>query len=178
MTVPARYRGAPTSAAARAPAVWEPTWSEPMAPLRVLSPRVSRLLDELLGDWPGFSALTEEGTSARLGETPLGDLEELDDAWLVRMEMPGVRQEDIDIQLTGRRLVVRGERRETERKGVLRRNTRTAGRYYLDVELPGEVDPDEVEATLENGVLTVRVAKPEAERGGARKIEISQPGRK
>ena len=42
--------------------------------------------------------------------------------------------------------------------------------------LPGEVDPDGVEATLEDGVLTIRVAKPEAEQGGRRRIAIQRPG--
>jgi Hsp20/alpha crystallin family protein len=96
----------------RTPPVWEPLvtlpWNaEPLAQLRA----VTRLLDELLGDWPGTPAVMADGVS-----TPLGDLEELDDAWLLRVELPGVKQDDVDIQLTGRRLVVRAERKETERK--------------------------------------------------------------
>ena len=86
-----------------------------------------------------------------------------------------MKRDDIDIQVAGRRLTVRAERKETERKGILRRTTRTTGRYYLEVVLPGEVDPDDVEATLGDGVLTVRVAKPEAERGGQRRITIQGP---
>lgn len=182
MTVPARYRGGARRAAqrARTPAVWDPmatAWSdEPLGQLRMLSPRVSRLLDELLSDWPGFAAAAEEGAAAALAETPLGDLEELDDAWLIAMELPGVRKEDVDIQLTANRLVVRAERKEAERKGTLRRSTRTAGRYVFDAVLPGEVDPDDVDATLQDGVLTIRVAKPEAERGGTRRIAIGRAG--
>jgi len=184
MTVPARYRGTRRAAGqARTPVVWDPmatAWSdEPLGQLRMLSPRVSRLLDELLSDWPGFPAVAEEGTAAGLGETPLGDLEELDDAWLVAIELPGVRREDVDIQLAGNRLVVRAERKEAERKekerkGLLRRSTRTTGRYFFDVVLPGEVDAEDVDASLEDGVLTIRVAKPEAARGGTRRIAIGQ----
>jgi hypothetical protein len=44
--------------------------------------------------------------------------------------------------------------------------------YVLEVMLPGEVEPDSVEASLDDGVLTIRVAKPEAERGGQRRIAI------
>jgi HSP20 family protein len=129
---------------------------------------MSRMLDELVGEFPGTRALGD-GFS-----TPLGDLEELDDAWLVRVELPGVRRDDVDIQLSGRRLVVRAERKETERKGILRRNTRTTGRYYLEAVLPSEVDPEGVEAKLEDGVLTIRVPKPEAEHGGPRRISVQQ----
>jgi HSP20 family protein len=145
----------------------QPWSAEPFEQLRMLS----RMLDELVGDWPGPRAVSGEGFS-----TPLGDLEELDDAWLLRAELPGVRREDVDVQVDGRRLLVRAERKETERKGILRRTTRTTGRYYLEVVLPGEVDPDGVEATLEDGVLTVRAAKPEAEQAGRRRIAIRSPG--
>jgi HSP20 family protein len=129
---------------------------------------MSRMLEELVGEFPGNRAMGD-GFS-----TPLGDLEELDDAWLLRVELPGVRRDDVDIQLSGRRLVVRAERKETERKGILRRNTRTTGRYYLEAVLPSEVDPGGVEANLEDGVLTIRVPKPEAERGGPRRITVQQ----
>jgi HSP20 family protein len=172
MAVPTRRRASSGSEAARPPTAWEPLatqpWNaEPFERLRTLS----RMMDELLGDWSGTRALAGEGFS-----TPPGDLEELDDAWLLRVELPGVKRDDVDVQVDGRRLLVRAERKETERKGILRRTTRTTGRYYLEVALPGEVDPDGVEATLEDGVLTVRVAKPEAEQRGRRRIAIQRPG--
>ena len=171
MAVPTRRRDTGRSAQSqetRLPAAWEPLarspWNvEPLERLRT----VSRMLDELTADWPGSGALAGDGFS-----TPLGDLEELDDAWLLRVELPGVKRDDIDIQVAGRRLTVRAERKETERTGILRRTTRTTGRYFLEVVLPGEVDPDDVEATLDDGVLTLRVAKPEAEQGGQRRIAI------
>lgn len=171
MAVPTRRRDRGRSEATRTPTAWEPLatqpWNaEPFEQLRTLS----RMLDEMLGDWPGTRALAGDGFS-----TPLGDLEELDDAWLLRVELPGVKRDDVDVQVDGRRLLVRAERKETERKGILRRTTRTTGRYYLEVVLPGEVDPDGVDATLEDGVLTIRVAKPEAEQGGRRRIAIQQP---
>jgi HSP20 family protein len=64
---------------------------------------------------------------------------------------------------------------ERARKGLLRRSTRTTGRYFLEVLLPGAVDPEGVEASLEDGVLTIRVPKPEADQGGTRTIAISRP---
>jgi HSP20 family protein len=124
-----------------------------------------------MGNWPGTPIAPGGGVS-----TPLVELEELGDAWLLRVELPGVKKQDADIQLDGRRLLVRAERKQTERKGLLRRTTRTTGRYFLEVLLPGEVDPDQVEASLEDGVLTIRVAKPETAAAGARRIAIGEPG--
>jgi hypothetical protein len=100
MAVPTRRRdtGRPAqSQETRLPTAWEPLarppWNvEPLERLRT----VSRMLDELTADWPGFGALAGDGFS-----TPLGDLEELDDAWLLRVELPGVKRDDIDIQVAG-----------------------------------------------------------------------------
>jgi HSP20 family protein len=54
--------------------------------------------------------------------------------------------------------------------GILRRRERTVGRLSYEVTLPGDVDEDGVEAHLDEGVLTVRLPKPERER--PRRIEI------
>jgi HSP20 family protein len=172
MAVPTRRReGGRRAQEGRLPTAWEPLarspWNvEPLERIRT----VSRMLDELTADWPGFGALAGDGFS-----TPLGDLEELDDAWLLRVELPGVKRDDINLQVAGRRLTIRAERKETERKGILRRTTRATGRYFLEVMPPGEVDFDSVEANLDDGVLTVRIAKPETERGGQRRIAIQGP---
>jgi HSP20 family protein len=120
--------------------------------------------------WPSFPTVTEQGAS-----TPLGDLEELEDAWLLQVELPGLQRADVDIQLTGRRLVIRAERKDPVRRGLLRRGTRTTGRYFLEVVLPDEVDPDGVEATLEDGVLTILVPKLQAPEGATRRIAVGQP---
>ena len=96
--------------------------------------------------------------------TPPADVEESDDAYLVDIELPGVRKQDLDIEIAGRRLTVRGERKEKERVGILRRRERTVGRFRHEVKLPGKVDEDGIVASLDEGVLTVRVPKPESER--------------
>jgi HSP20 family protein len=104
--------------------------------------------------------------------SPLGELEEQDDAYLVRVELPGVKRNDIDVELAGRRLTVRAERKETQRKGLLRRSTRRTGEFFFETLLPGEVDQAGIEATLEEGVLAVRLPKPESERRKTHKITI------
>ncbi|MGH3485956.1 MAG: Hsp20/alpha crystallin family protein [Nocardioidaceae bacterium] len=122
---------------------------------------MSRLFDERWGDLT--SAVTD-------GFTPMADLEETDDAYLLDIELPGVDKKDIDIDIDGRRLVISGERKEKERTGWLRRRTRSWGRFRYEVLLGTEVDDDGVDATLQDGVLRVRVPKSKA--GQRHRIEV------
>lgn len=101
---------------------------------------------------------------------PPADIEETDDAFVVEVELPGVRREDVDVQIVGRRLTVHGERKERERVGVLRRRTRRVGEFHYEVMLPADVNDEDVEARFADGVLTITVAKPERDK--ARKIKV------
>jgi HSP20 family protein len=139
----------------------EPNRWEPFSAIQRLSDDISRLFD----GWDGLPALQDEAF------IPLADVEETDDAYVVELELPGVKKRDIDISLAGRRLTVTGERKEKERSGILRRRTRSVGRFRFEVLLPGDVDEDGVTASLAEGELTVRVPKATSER--PRRIEVS-----
>lgn len=104
-------------------------------------------------------------------QTALGDLEETDDAFILDIDLPGVSKKDVDLELEGRRLIVTAERKERERTGILRRRTRTVGTYRHEVVLPADVDEDAIDATLADGVLTVRLPKHETAR--RRRITVS-----
>jgi HSP20 family protein len=102
---------------------------------------------------------------------PAADVIDTDDAYVVEMELPGVKSDDINIEVNGNELTVTGEIKQRERKGVLRRGTRRVGEFLYRVALPGDLDPDNVEARLAEGVLTIRVPKSEAAK--PRRIEIT-----
>jgi HSP20 family protein len=121
--------------------------------------RMGRLMQDFLGD----------GTSPALGVAPT-DIEETDDAYIVDLELPGVRREDVDVQLRDSQLRITGEIKERERKGLLRRRERRVGQFEHVVTLPGDVDPNSVDASLSGGVLTVRVGK--AHKTQPRRIEV------
>ena len=120
--------------------------------------RLSRQLSSYLGSWRNMPNLLGDAF------TPLADLEETDDAYLVEIELPGVKRDDVDIDIAGRRVSVRGERKEKERVRTLRRHERTIGRFAYELTLPGDVDEAGVEARLDEGVLSLRLPKPEHER--------------
>jgi HSP20 family protein len=101
---------------------------------------------------------------------PNVDIEETEDAWVVEAEVPGVKRKDANVEVRDNEVVISGDIKERERKGVLRRKTRRVGRFEFRVTLPGQTDAEKVEADLEDGVLTVRIPKPEETR--PRQIEV------
>lgn len=126
---------------------------DPMGELSRLNQHLQRLVDS----WGLPSSLSR-------GFAPLADVEETDEAFLVEIDLAGVHREDVNIELSGRRLVVSVERKERERARILRKRTRTVGRFHYEVVLPGELNDDDVSATLDKGALSVRVAKAASER--------------
>ncbi|WP_199238487.1 Hsp20/alpha crystallin family protein [Kribbella steppae] len=127
-----------------------------------LTQQLSRLFQE---QWPELPSLLGSA-----GFTPLADLEETDDAYLLEVELPGVKKKDINIDVEDRRIVISGERPEQKRTGWLRRQNRSWGRFRYEVVLPDAADEDGVEATLQDGVLQVRVPKSSA--GQRRHVEV------
>jgi HSP20 family protein len=115
-------------------------------------------------------------SDARFGDgapwVPPVDVEETDDAWIVEAELPGVSKKDVDVQLHDSQLTISGEIKERERTGILRRRTRRVGRFEYRVTLPGEADADGIDAEMHDGVLTVRVPKPEQAK--PRRIDVRE----
>jgi HSP20 family protein len=104
--------------------------------------------------------------------TPLAAIEETDDAYVIEIELPGIKREDVSVEVRGRRVIVSGERTKRERKGFFRTRKRVTGRFHYEAVLPGEIDADAVTANYDDGVVVVRAPKPESERSQARKVEI------
>jgi HSP20 family protein len=132
-------------------------------PLRELEGLQQRMGELMASGWPSDA----QGPQAWI---PLVDVEETDDAWIVEAELPGVRPEDVNVELHDNELSITGEIKERERKGILRRRTRRVGEFDFHILLPGAGTPDDVDAKLSDGILTVRVPKPEHAR--ARRIDV------
>ncbi|MEP9391770.1 Hsp20/alpha crystallin family protein [Gordonia sp. VNK1] len=103
--------------------------------------------------------------------TPAVTVEETDGAYRVEAELPGIKREDVTVELDEKILHIHGETAETERTGKVRHQTRRTGKFDYRLRLPQEVNADAVTATLTDGVLTLELAK--AVPAGARQITIS-----
>jgi HSP20 family protein len=140
----------------------ETALAERMDPARELD-ELHRRMDQLL-----------QGVSSGLGNggvwSPLVDIEETDDAWVLEAEVPGTERDDVNVEVRDSEVAISGEIKEKERKGILRRRTRRTGRFDYRVTLPGEADADNIDASLHDGVLTVRI--PKAERARPRRVEV------
>src|SRR2546421_7705393 len=99
-----------------------------------------------------------------------------DHALWVRMEIPGVRPEDVDISVVDGTLVVRGERKQDFQEGTdsLVRRERFAGTFERHVLLPEGTDPSTIEAAYDLGVLEIRVPHPKEKQ--PTKVEIKLSG--
>jgi len=97
------------------------------------------------------------------GVFPLTNLTEDKDKYYIHAELPGVKGDELDIQVTGKNLAISGERKiaAAEEGARYHRREREAGSFSRMIGLPGEVDTDNVEANLENGILTIAISKAE-----------------
>jgi len=101
---------------------------------------------------------------AQAGVFPLINLTEDKDNYYVRAELPGVKAGELDIQASANNLAISGERKiaSEDESAKYHRREREAGKFSRMIGLPGDINPDKVEAKLESGILTVVVAKAEA----------------
>jgi HSP20 family protein len=134
---------------------------EPFQELEQLNEQVGRLME---------SAWSPMGAGNGGTWMPLADIEETEDAWIIEAELPSVKRDDINVELRESELIITGEIKEKERKGVLRRRARRTGQFEYRVMLPGKADAEHIEANLHDGVLSVRVPKSEKEK--PRRIEV------
>ena len=127
---------------------------DPLRELAQLHQRMSQLMSSVLDTQP-FAATAQ-------GWTPLADVTETDDAYLVEIEVPGVDRKNLSVEVAAGELRVSGEIIEKEKVGWLRHRTRRIGQFAYRTALPGDIDTDHVSADLADGVLTVRAPKTEA----------------
>lgn len=98
------------------------------------------------------------------------ETEDTDNAYLVRAELPGMKREDVDIELSGNELRITGEVEEKEQaegKPLRRRH----GKFAYRTSLPADTDANNINAQLADGILTVRV--PRAAQARSRRVEIN-----
>jgi HSP20 family protein len=129
---------------------------DPIRELDSLQTDMNRLFDRF------FGAPAANGTAGRRW-IPAMDLTETDNSLVLRADLPGVSEDDVEIEVKDGVLTISGERKsDHEEKGEgFHRVERSFGRFSRALNLPDGVDADQVEANFDAGVLEVRVPKPE-----------------
>lgn len=98
---------------------------------------------------------------AGLAFAPRFDIREDEECFVIQADMPGLKEADIDISLTGNRLCIRGQREEEQREESrsYAMRERSFGSFSRDFTLPQTIDAEHIEARMQDGVLEVQVPK-------------------
>ena len=148
---------------------------DPFALLRQMTSELDRVFD----DWPSFGW----PSSGRIvgpesaAWSPKIDVFERDNRLVTRVDLPGLKKEDVMVEVRDGHLTLSGERkRETEeKKDNFYRSEREYGSFYRAVPLPEGVRLEDVKATFSDGVLEVSVPLPVRPEANVRKVQIEEP---
>ena len=137
---------------------------DPFRDLLTLQERMNRLFEHSL-----VRGHLANPTLAPAGWTPLADVYETAEGFVVQIEVPGIADEDIEVNVDGDILVVRGQRQPTSRTrpDSFHRMERSYGSFSRSFQLSEDVDPERVTARFKDGLLRVELPKLHT-RGGWR----------
>jgi len=129
---------------------------DPVRDLLTLQERMNRLFEESLSRGrPHEAALDSQGWS------PLADAYETGESFVVMLEIPGLREDDVELQVEADQLVVRGERRlaSQARPDSFHRMERSYGPFSRTFRFGVDVDPERIAVQFRDGLLRVEVQK-------------------
>lgn len=160
-------------------------WNDPFRDLQSFQSQMNRLFNETFGSFGRGSG--EEGMAAAWA--PPVDVSETPDHLTFSVEVPGFKQDDLNIRLENGVLTIEGERKFEEQKKdkEYHRVERSYGRFYRSFALPVNVDAERVSANLQDGVLHIELPKKEESKpksipigsgSEAKQIPASSGGRK
>jgi HSP20 family protein len=127
--------------------------------------RMGQLMNLALGDFTNLE-------TADMPWAPMADFSETDDAYIINAELPGVRRNQVNVQVQDHELAITGEIRENGNGSRRHRSSRRMGRFEYRTYLPGDVKPDQVSGKLHDGILTITIPKSEAAK--PRQIEVTE----
>ncbi len=119
--------------------------------------------------WPQLGGIEEFETSL-----PHVDIYDDGKILVMKADLPGMKKEDVDISLSGNVLTISGEKKREEKveKENYFRYERSHGSFFRRFELPYDIDTEKIKASMEDGVLEVRLPRTIEAQGRTRKISI------
>lgn len=134
------------------------------------------LIDEMESIWDRFvSNFDIEPWEGRAGYfSPRVDFTENDKEYLIKAELPGLEEKDVEVLLEDDAITIRGEKKEEkEEKGKdYYYRERRFGSFSRTLPLPDNIDRDKIEAKFKNGLLTLRLPKTKESSRNVKKIEV------
>ena len=141
---------------------------EPFRNAASLQDRINRMFDDT------FSRMdTNLGDSAIGAWKPAVDIYETEEAIVIEAELPGMKKDDVNVEVNDNVLSIKGERsQESEDRGEnYYRRERVSGKFYRAFNLPMEVNIEKITAKFKDGILTLEVPKPEEKK--PKKINVT-----
>lgn len=149
------------------PAAWKTSANEE-TPFRALRKQIDNMFEDFDNGFfdrdPAFAVRS--------------NVSETEDEICVTAELPGLTDKDVEVSIAGDHITIKGEKKsekeeKKEEKGrEFHRVERMSGSFHRSMRLPFEIDPDKVDATVKDGVLTVTIAKPAEVAAKTKKIEV------
>ncbi|HEY9227818.1 MAG TPA: Hsp20/alpha crystallin family protein [Gemmatimonadaceae bacterium] len=177
----------PQDARDRVPAIYQYASGLTSSPFTIVR-RMAEDMDRILQDF-GFSqsAAPTPGSpsrelardawrqqASRFGWSPQLETFRRGDRLFVRADLPGLKKDDVKVEVEGDVLAISGERRDEreESRDDYFRSERSYGRFYRAVPLPENVSADQIEASFKDGVLEVSFPLPKESASGRRQVQI------
>lgn len=150
-------------------------WPDPWSQFRRLSEQMDRWFETFATNRP-TNRLSSGTESPWGGNMWAPDIETFlrDDQFVIRMDLPGMSKDDVNVEIADDSIVIHGERQnvnEENREGYYR-TERSYGRFYREVPLPDGAQPETAKANYRDGVLEVTVKAPARQLNRPRRVEI------
>jgi len=145
------------------------------SPVAYLHREVDRLFDDFFGQWPsyGFGRSFGSGLSDVMLKPTL-DLSASDEEYTISIEIPGVDEKDVKLDLANDTLTIRGEKKQ--QKEEMERNyyrmERSYGSFQRVLSLPEDADQQAVKARFKKGVLTITMPRKSLPQSDVKRIEV------
>lgn len=135
---------------------------------------LQREMNHLFDDFLNRGWLAVEPFRGMKDWVPALDISETEEAVVVKAELPGLEQKDVEVTLSGDLLTIKGEKKEEkeEKSRHFHRVERSYGSFERNIQLPTDVKADKVKASFKNGVLVVELPKAEQTKSKSVKINV------
>jgi len=142
---------------------------DPFRDVAVLQDRINRIFDE------SFTRTADMDDDISMSAwKPTVDIYETDEAIILKAELPGIRKEDVSVEVKDNTLTLRGERAEDKdiKEESYFRKERCFGTFSRTFNLQHRVQPDKIKAKFKDGILEIEIPKPEEEKPKQVKVDV------